>query len=107
MALQKSFEDRNGNNYQYWRITPNISVDFAAKTARASLVGYVSAATRTAGKKAMPYQELLPRESHQAAHNALTLSGADFTAALTTGDLRAALYTKLKALTVFDGAVDV
>lgn len=106
MAFEKSFEDAAGNTFSYWRVWPEVSIDFAARAARASLVVYVSGTTRAAEYRFNHFPDMVPRDDLQSVQDALLLEGADFETALGTGDLRAAFYTRLKALTAFEGAED-
>jgi len=107
MALKKSVASRFGVGFEYWRVMPQIGVDFAEGTAQATLRVWLDAAARHANKEPVNIHEFLTPESEPLIREALSLSGADLTAALATGDLRAAFYAKLKALAFFVGAEDV
>lgn len=107
MALKKSIESRMGVGFEYWRVLPQIGVDFAEGTAHATLRVWVNQAARQANKEQGHLHDFLTPESESLIQGALSLSGEDFTTALATGDLRAAFYTRLKALDFFAGAEDV
>jgi hypothetical protein len=107
MALNKSVENNMGVSFEYWRVMPQIGVDFAEGTAHASLRVWATQAARSADKVPANIHEFLTPESEPLIHEALSLSGEDFTTALATGDLRAAFYTRLKALDFFADAEDV
>lgn len=106
MALKKSFENSHGNTFEYWRVMPHVQVDFAARTAQGQLLAYASTAARKADKRPISPNELFAPGDHRALFEAVTLSGKEFEAALATGDLRAAIYGKIKLLEVFSDAKD-
>jgi hypothetical protein len=107
MALKKSFENSHGITFEYWRVMPDIHVDFATKEAHASLLVWVTQAARIADKQPLHFHEVMTQEQRGSVKTALILSGEDFTTALATGDLRTAIYTRIKALDVFAGAEDI
>lgn len=104
MALSKSVENNQGVAFSYWRVMPYISVDFAEGTARAHLRVWANQTARQNGKQPLDVADFTDT---QPLDPALNLSGEDFTAALATGDLRAAIYGQLKALDFFAGAEDI
>jgi hypothetical protein len=107
MALKKSVENDMGSTVEYWRVMPQITVDFSSGTAVAQLAVWVTEAARRADKRCGNLHECLQAGSDDSVRAALTLSGQDFTSALMTGDLRAAFYAQLKALPLLSDAVDV
>ena len=104
MALKKSIENNQGIPFEYWRVMPYVRVDFAEKFARASIRVWLNQAARQADKQPAVLHDFVdPREFE----DALSLSGDAFTAALATGDLRAAFYEQLKVLDFFTDAEDI
>lgn len=106
MALRKKTENEFGSAFEYWRVTPQISVDFASRIAHAQVFAYVTADARKAEKRPIGLHEIAPRDAIPAAEQALTLSGKELDAALATGDLRAAFYDSLKKTPFFADAED-
>lgn len=107
MALKKAVENSMGVSFEYWRVMPQIGIDFAEGTAHASLRVWITHEARIANKQPGHVHDVMTPESEPPVREALTLAGEDFTLALATGDLRAAFYTQLKALDFFAGAEDV
>lgn len=107
MALKKAVENDSGISFEYWRVLPSIVVDFAEGRAQAHLQVWVTEAARRANKRPAHIHEAVDPAVLQPVEEALVLSGDDFASALTTGDLRAAFYGKLKTLDFFEGAEDV
>ena len=107
MALKKSVESSMGVSFEYWRVMPDIIVQFADGTARAHIMLWANQAARQADKMPGHTHDFMDLATAAAVQEALVLSGQDFTAALETGDLRAAFYVRLKALSFFTGAEDV
>ena len=104
MALKKSIENNQGISFEYWRVMPHISVNFEEGTAHAHLRVWANQTARQNGKQPLDLADFTDTQPLDAA---LNLSDEDFTAALATGDLRAAIYGQLKELDFFDGAEDV
>lgn len=108
MALKKSVDSNMGVAFEYWRVMPDVSVDFAEGSARARILVWVDATARGAEKQPQHPNEVVDnRASFRPVEEALTLSGEDFTTAIATGDVRAAIYNKIKVLDFFDGSEDV
>ena len=107
MALKKIVENSMGVSFEYWRVMPAVDVDFAESTARAHIMLWLNQAARQADKLPGHAHDFMDPAAAASVDAALTLSGEDFTAALATGDLRAAFYGRLKALDFFIGAEDV
>jgi len=106
MALKLTKMTAEGFSVEYWRIEPTILSRFSGdtKTVSANVIVHVNAAARQADK---PPVRLTPRsvEGCETATR-VVLEGSEATSALATGDPRAAMYAKLKALEFFSGAVD-
>lgn len=105
MALKLAKTTVEGFSVEYWRIEPSILTRFAeTKTVSANVTVHMNAAARQAGK---PPVRLTPR-SIEGSETAMrvVLEGSEATNALATGDPRAAMYAKLKALEFFAGATD-
>ena len=101
MAIKLVKTTDEGFSIEYWRISPDVSIDMAARTASAAVLVYKDAAARAAGKRPVrvdPSFEDIRR---------IELSGNDLTAAMATGDTRAAMYGILKALPFFAGSEDI
>ena len=102
MGLQKSKELKSGFAATYWRVTPTVTVDLANHVAYGRLLAYKDKTARDAGKDPVELHDAdLDTQTH------VTLDGADFEAAIVTGDLRAAMYTKVKTKDFFQDATDV
>lgn len=101
MALKKSITTPAGFTAEYWRIDPNISVNFATGTAVGKIMLYVNADARKDKTSVQP-----PVQYRGTLAAGLVLTGADFTAALETKDVRAAMYAKLKLTALFSDATD-
>ena len=101
MALKKSITMQEGYSAEYWKIDSIMMVDFAKGTAQSRVLLFVNETTRQNGSNPV---QLSPRSSISI--TSITLSGQEFQDALSTKDLRAAMYAKLKALTEFADSVD-
>jgi len=108
MALKKSVDSPFGVAFEYWKVMPDMGVDFAERSARARLLVWADATARGADKQPQHPNEVVASQAlFRPVEEALILSGDDFTAALATGDLRAAIYDKIKVLDFFDGSEDL
>jgi hypothetical protein len=107
MALKKAFPDMYGNNFEYWKISPEIYIDFAKRMAMCQVMVFASEAARKDGKRYMMPMEVLPPPDAAKVEDALRMSGKEFEDALATGDVRGAFYNRLKSLDLFSGAEDV
>jgi len=107
MALWKIVENSMGVTGNYWRVMPQIIVDFEGGTAKGMLMVWANDKTRRNGKNPLHLHDFMTPQMARAVEDALQLSGEEFKEALVTGDLRAALYTKLRALPFFSGAHQV
>lgn len=104
MALKLAKTTDEGFTVEYWRVNPFMSVDMVGRAAYATLMAFKDAASRQGGKRPVHVgPELAGFETVQS----VELTGQDFETALATGDLRAAMYGKLKALAFFTGSEDV
>ena len=105
MALKLTKTTAEGFSIEYWRIDPRMSVDLTtgSKNVRATVQAFVSASTRQANKS--PVRLSRDVDGVQVV-TSVTLNDAETTSALATGDPRAAMYAKLKALEFFAGATD-
>lgn len=97
MALKKTIDSGYGVQVEYFRVLPLVSVDYSVPVVRAQVWAYASQTARQAG--ALPFcGNGLSRE--------VELTGSEATAAIAAGDMRQAIYAKLKADSYFEGAVD-
>lgn len=101
MALKKSIITPAGFAAEYWRVDPNVTVNFAEGVAVGKVLLYVNAEAR---KDKTSVQ--LPPQYRGTINASMTLTGADFEAAIATKDLRGALYAKLKKTALFSDATD-
>ena len=81
MALIKTYDPQTGYTVEYWRIS-RIEIDYSHKTAVVVIEGYLNAEARISGKK----PAIINRRE-------IDLSALDL-----NGNLRAQLYTAIKAL---------
>lgn len=109
MALKKAVESNTGHTFEYWRIMPQVEVDFAEGIARGHLMVWANDKARKKALHPGHYHDLMTLEETRVVEEALVLSGQELRTALVTGDgdVRAALYVKLKALKFFLGAQDI
>lgn len=101
MALKKVITTPAGFTAEYWRVDPNVIVNFADGVAVGKVLLYVSADARK-DKTPVP----MPPQYRGAINASMTITGADFEAAIATKDLRGALYAKLKKTALFSDATD-
>lgn len=101
MALQKSVTTEHGYTAEYWRVSPGCTVDFSERSAYAPVLLYVSQDARQEGKHRVDPPQEVPYEVRQ-----VSIAGTEFEDALATGDVRSALYAKLKTTAFFADAVD-
>lgn len=104
MALKISKVTDEGFTVEYWRVSPVMTVDMVARTGVAQVLVYKDAAARQSGKR--PVTIMQPMEGLDEVRH-VQLDGSDFETAIVTGDLRAAMYGKLKAKDFFTGSEDV
>lgn len=97
MALNKVVESVYGVSVEYFRVVPVVSVDYSVPVVRAQVFAYASQAARVAG--AQPF-------SGNGLSRDVELTGAEAEAAIAAGDMRPAVYAKLKTDSFFEGAVD-
>ena len=108
MAVQLSKGLSSGGTAEYWRISPSMTVDVLTPSVAAAVEVYINSAARLALKRPVMHHDIDRTGSSpdsEAPHH-ISLTGADATAAIVSGDPRAALYTALKALPYFDGCTD-
>jgi len=96
MALKKAITTREGFQVEYWRVNPQMSIDFENRHAVASILVYKDEAARRAGMS--PVHTMLLNHSFE---SNVSLSGAELDAALLTGDVRAAMYAQIKTQDFF------
>lgn len=101
MALKKSIVTPEGFAAEYWRVDPSVTVNFAEGVAVGKVMLYATAESR---KDKRPVQ--VPAQYRGTLNASMILTGADFTAAIETKDLRGALYAKLKKTALFSDATD-
>ena len=98
MALQKTVESVYGVSVEYFRVLPQVSIDYSSPAVRGQVWAYASQVARTAGSQAFCGNGL---------SRDIELAGEAAAAAIAAGDVRPALYSKLKEDSFFAGAVDV
>ena len=103
MALAKSKELKNGFSVEYWRVSPTMVVDMVERTASSTLLAYKDKAARDAGKGTVDTHSI---EGFSDVHR-VELSGKEFEDAIKTGEMRDAMYSKLKVNDFFSGSTDV
>lgn len=105
MALRLAKTTEEGFSVEYWRVSPSIHVDMVEGTATATIIAYKDAAARQAGKRPVEVRGPITEDYEQV--RSVTISGADFTAAMAGGDFRDQMYAALKTKSFFTGSEDV
>jgi hypothetical protein len=105
MALKKTKTTKAGYDVEYWRVSPSIHVDMVDRTATTVILPYKDAAARLAKRPTIRLSSG-DIEGYELVRQ-VEIGGADFEAAIVTGELRDAMYAQLKKKDFFVGSEDV